>query len=233
MSQVIWDRLGRQPRGPQPSLSHERIVEAAIEIADAEGIEAVSMRRIAALIDSGTMSLYRYVANKEELIDLMVDRVYGEALPPATPSGDWRADLTAMARRTREMAHRHPWVIPFMLGRPALGPNALLQMERCMACLDHLGLHIDAMLDMTSTVSSFVIGVVQAELADQEARRRTGLTEQEWRARISPYVQRVIASGRYPHIERIVIEAEDFPDRDEVFERRLGFVLDGLAVRLP
>lgn len=229
---MIWERMDRRPRGSHPTLTHDHIVRAAIEIADEAGVEGLSMRRVAARVGSGTMSLYRYVSTKEELIDLMVDEVVAEVIPPDAPSGDWRAELMASARRTRSAACRHPWAIAYFLARPALGPNALRLTERGMSAVDGLGLDIDAMLDLTSTVNAFVAGVVQAELAEQEARRRTGLTEAEWRQTMAPYLARVIATGNHPYLERIIVEAEDFPDPDQVFERRLRLVIEGLAGQL-
>jgi AcrR family transcriptional regulator len=175
------------------------------------------------------MSLYRYVANKDDLLDLMVDAVIGEEPPPEEPAGDWRAELAEQARDARRVAQRHPWAIGFILARPKLGPNALRAIEYSMAALDGLGLDIDGMLDMVATVDAFVVGFVQAELAEAEARRRTGLTEEQWRARMAPYIRQLIATGRYPYLERIVREAGDFPNIDATFERRLALVLDGLA----
>ena len=229
---LIWERLERPPRGPQPSLSHEAIVRAAIEIADGEGLEGVTMRRLAAHLDAGTMSLYRYVSRKDDLIELMVDQVTGELLP-AAPSGDWRADLAASARTARRVALRHPWSAPLLsTGRPSMSPNQLRLIEQFMTCLDGLGLDVDGMLDLVTTVQSFVMGVVQGELAEEEARRRSGETVEEFRTRMAPYLERVLATGEHPWLERIIIEAEDFPDPDVVFERRLGYVLDGLDRRV-
>jgi AcrR family transcriptional regulator len=228
-SPVIWTRLDRSTRRPQPALTHDQIVRAAIEIADGEGVEALSMRKVAAKLGSGTMSLYRYVSSKDDLLDLMVDTVLGEEDLPDEPSGDWRQDLAERARRTRAVARRHPWAIRL---RPNLGPNALRQIEYAMSAVDGLGLDVDAMTDMVNTVNAFVIGFVQAELAEEEAQRRTGLTEEQWRARMEPYIRQLIATGRYPFLERIVVEAEDFPDADATFERRLALVLDGLAANL-
>jgi AcrR family transcriptional regulator len=228
-SPVIWARLDRSARRPRPSLTHEQIVAAAIEIADSEGVEALSMRKVAARLGAGTMSLYRYVANKDDLLDLMVDAIIGEEPLPDEPAGDWRSELAEQARRVRRGAQRHPWAIGFILARPNLGPNAVRTIEHAMAAVDGLGIDIDGMLDMVATVDAFVIGFVQAELAEAEARRRTGLTEEQWRARMAPYIRRLIATGRYPYLERIVMEAEDFPDIDATFERRLALVLDGLA----
>jgi AcrR family transcriptional regulator len=231
-SPVIWARLDRAAQRPRPSLTHDQIVRAAIEIADNEGVEALSMRKVAAGLGAGTMSLYRYVANKDDLLDLMVDAVIGEEPLPEEPSGDWRSELAEQARGARRAAQRHPWAIGFILARPKLGPNALRAIEYSMAALDGLGMDIDGMLDMVASVDAFVVGFVQAELAEAEARRRTGLTEEQWRARMAPYIRQLIATGRYPYLERIVMEAEDFPDIDATFERRLALVLDGLAANI-
>ena len=99
------------------ALSRDEIVRAAIKVADAEGPDAVSMRRIARELNAGTMSLYWHVASKEELLDLMIDSVQGEQLAPE-PSGDWRADLRALTRSARAALHRHPWMVDFIGGRP-------------------------------------------------------------------------------------------------------------------
>jgi AcrR family transcriptional regulator len=228
---VIWDRLDRAARGPQPSLTHSSIARAAIEIADADGIDAVSMRKVAARLGAGTMSLYRYVNSREELIDLMVDEVFAEVTSEGTGrggSGDWRADLANIARDSRRVALRHPWLSAYATARPTLGPNTLAAIERSLGTVDGIGLDMDGMLDMWMTVQAFVQGYVLAELAEREAQRRSGLTQMQWRARIAPYMRRVIESGKYPLVTRLVIEAEDYPDPDAVFERRLGYVLDGL-----
>jgi hypothetical protein len=172
------------------------------------------------------------VATKDDLLDLMVDTVVGEERLPDAPRDDWRTELAEIARRNRKIARRHPWMIGFMLARPNLGPNALHVLEYALAAVDGLGLDADGMLDMVTTVTAFVTGFVQAELAEDEAQRRTGLTQEQWRARMAPYVRQLIATGRYPFFERIVVEAEDFPDADAAFERRLELVLDGLAASL-
>src|SRR6266498_5417203 len=114
---VIWARVDRGARGPQPSLNRRRIARAAIEIADAEGIDAVSMRKVAARLESGTMSLYRYLDRKDDLIDMMVDEVLGEGMRWAL-SGDWRADLAEVARDIRRVTLRHPWLAGYAMGRP-------------------------------------------------------------------------------------------------------------------
>jgi len=226
---VIWERVGRPARGPHPSLTHERIARAAVAIADEEGIESVSMRKVAARLGAGTMSLYRYIDGKDDLTDLMVDQVYGEARCEPH-SGCWRTDLASIARDIRSVTLRHRWLanVRYPTARPTFGPNLLRVIEHTLAAVDGIGLDIDGMLDAWMTVNAFVQGYVAAEVAEQEASRRTNLTQAQWRARIAPYVRRVVESGRYPQFTRVVLDAEDFPDPDVTFERRLGYVLDGL-----
>lgn len=229
---VIWARLGQVPRGPRPAHSHEQLAAAAVEIADAEGLERLSMRKVAARLGMGAMSLYRYVASKDELIELMIDLVRGETLPPGEPAGGWREELRGAAWRSRRAGLRHPWIGGISMGRSTPGPNSLAGLEVMFARLDGLGLDIDSVMDMSGTVEGFVAGFVQYELAEQEAQRRTGLTEQQWRWHVAPYIFQVISDGQHPAMERIVRDAEDYPDTDKVFERRLGYVLDGLAAGL-
>lgn len=119
---LVWTREQPRPRHRAPSVA--QIVVRAVAIADAEGLAALSMRRVATELGSGTASLYRYVTNRDELLDLMVDAVRGEKEPPAL-SGDWRTDLTAVARQLRAGLLRHPWLSGELTGRPTFGPNSL------------------------------------------------------------------------------------------------------------
>lgn len=229
---VIWARLRRQSPGPRPSLTHEQIARAAVEIADAEGAHAVSMRKVADRLGVGTMSLYRYVSTKDELFELMVDHVLTEALPDERPADDWREEMRQSAVRQRRMMLRHPWSRESGRGRTTLGPNTVRMVETMLARLDDLGLDMDAMLDLTGVVDAFVLGFVQSELAEQEHQRRTGMTDEQWRQYMGPYVGELVEGGQNPYLRRIIVEAEDFPDMDEIFERRLGYVLDGLQAGL-
>jgi hypothetical protein len=102
-----------------------------------------------------------------------------------------------------------------------------------MASVDQLGLGVDAMLDLSSTTQQFTQGFVQAELAETQAQQRTGMDIDAWRAHLTPFFIQLLASGKHPYLERLIRDAEDFPDPDVQFERRLGMVLDGLAASLP
>jgi AcrR family transcriptional regulator len=230
---LVWTRLAPTARGRRPGLTHARIAQAATEIADAEGLDAVSMRRVATALGVGAMSLYRYVASRDDLVDLMVDAAVGELSLDGLRAGDWRGVLTALAHASRGMMLRHPWMARHAFGtRPSFGPHMLSWVEGTTALLESDGLSIDQVMDMSGTVTAFVVGFAQIELAEQEAQRSTGLTEEQWRERVGPYVMEVLATGNYPRLQRIVEDAEDFPKPDELFQRRLGYVIEGIGAGL-
>ncbi|MGI5273451.1 TetR/AcrR family transcriptional regulator [Nonomuraea sp. CA-218870] len=230
----VWMRSDQPARGPRPAFSRSQLTEAAVRVADAEGLDAISMRRLATEIGSGTMSLYRYVSGKDEVIDLMVDAVAMEFLPPDVPSGDWRADLRALAVRTRQATHRHPWMARVTATRQSAGPNGVRALDRSLAMVDGLGLSVDAMLTVVGAVIAYVNGYVAAELGELEARRRTGLDVQQWMARQAPYITTLVESGDYPLFARVVSESgRELMDPDERFGYGLDRLLDGIAATLP
>ncbi|GAA1686995.1 TetR/AcrR family transcriptional regulator C-terminal domain-containing protein [Fodinicola feengrottensis] len=228
----VWARPERAGRGPRPGLSRAEIVVVAIRIADTEGLDAVSMRRVAGELGSGTMSLYRYVQSRDELVELMFDEVQGEQQLPAEPTGDWRADLKALALQGRMVALRHRWLPDLFVARPSVGPKSLWLMNFGLSAMDSLGLDIDTVMGLVGTVNAFVRGFVQAELAETEAVRRTGLTEEEWHAAMGPYMQQVLESGRYPALARVVRDSDDHPDLDKAFQAGVDLVLDGVTLAI-
>ncbi|WP_067708615.1 TetR/AcrR family transcriptional regulator [Nocardia yamanashiensis] len=227
--QLVWSKDRREPARRAPSV--DRIVRAACAVADTEGLPAVSMRRVATDLGSGTASLYRYVANRDELLDLMIDAVQGETAL-AEPSGDWRADLAELANQLRATLLRHPWLGPELSGRPALGPNALRRHDRALAAVAPLTSDATLASQIVQTVMSYVFGAVNQELAEIQVQQRTGLTEDQWRASVGPYVRAVIESGEYPHLAKRVLEAED-PGSAEQFAFGLACVLDGVSRATP
>lgn len=230
----LWARPSRASRGPQPAHSRDRIAEAAVRIADAEGIDAVTMRRVAAALGTRATSLYRYLRSKEELLDLMVDRVAGETPIPA-PSGDWRPDLRALAHRLRAVVKRHPWMIAVSVFRAPLGPNGLATTEATLGALDGHGLDVDGMLVVATAVSTFARGYAAGEVAEQQAEARSGLSRERWMAGQARYVDTIRASGDYPLVMRVIDEASAPHDPEIVrngFERGLDCLLDGIAARL-
>lgn len=228
---VIWARLSPQGRGPTRTLDYATITGVAIAIADEEGLDAVSMRKVAGRMEHSTMSLYRHVGSKDDLTELMYDAVLGEQELPDEPGANWRTELAGLARSTRQIYRRHPWMI--RLGqRPSLGPNSVRRLEYAIACLDDLGLDMDRMLDLAQTTLQFTQGFVQEEMAEQEMQQRTGMDAEAWRLQMTPYLTQLLETGNNPQLKRFILEAEDFPDLDVVFERRLTMVLDGLAASL-
>lgn len=233
MAGSIWARPVRSGRGPDPTYSREQITEAAIKIADAEGIEAVSMRRIAREVSAGAMSLYRYLGSKDDLIELMTDTVEGEDPLPGIPGEGWRAGIQRMADRARAIMLRHPWVATLSPGRPGFGPNMMASMEACLRYVDGLGLSIDEMLNIVLNVAGFVRGFVQSELGAAEAERRSGISEEQWRQDNGPYLMGLLETGQFPLLRKVIEDAV-FPhmNMDQQFQTGLNHLLDGIAAKL-
>jgi AcrR family transcriptional regulator len=215
-------------------------VRTAIRVADAEGAEAINMRRIARELGSGTMSLYWHVTSKDELLDLMTDAIAGEAQAPE-PSGDWRADLRAIACAMRDTLHRHQWAVNFMSTRPPAGPKALRNLERSLGALDGLGLDKATAMTTLTAVSTYVLGAVLREQQEANGERYMaelfeGVSEAEKEAVIRDFTERIRTAGHFPRMVAMLNEGVD-PDaaetRDERFEFGLDCLLDGIAARLP
>ncbi|MER5643728.1 TetR/AcrR family transcriptional regulator [Streptosporangium sp. NPDC002524] len=222
---------GAGHREAQDGLSIGRIVRTAIHLADAEGLDALSMRRVAAELGAGTMSLYRYVPGKDSLIELMVEAVFDESPPPAPLPEGWRAGLELAARREWAMYSRHPWVLRVIATpQPPLGPNVLADVERSMRAVDGLGLDPMTMHWVAIMVSAQVQGSALLLVNEVEAERRTGVTTKQWRALKAPMLQEILESGRFPMLSRLHEERGDAIDLDEWFEFGLRRLLDGLTV---
>ncbi|MFH8881201.1 TetR/AcrR family transcriptional regulator [Streptomyces californicus] len=205
--ELLWGGGERPSRGPRPGLTLDRIVTAAVAVADAEGLSAVSMRRLSTELGTGTMSLYRYVPGKAELLDLMLDRVLGEPLPAATEEpaggagtgpGDWRAAIDAMARSYLDNLRRHPWLLKINQARTVLGPSALRGLELALGGLRGMGLRDPELIGVIITVNSFVEGLARTRADAAEAVRQTGLSDEEFWDRQRPYLERAMLSGAYP-----------------------------------
>ena len=233
--QPIWARP--EPGARKPRFSREQIAAAALAIADAEGFEAVSIRRVAAELGAGTMSLYRYISAKSDLVALMDDAIMGESLVPdgQLPAG-WREALAVIARRTRQALLRHPWAVQALQGRGAaaqdgpFGPNGLRHFEQCLAALTGAPLDTTAKLDLLAVVDDYVFGHV-LRAGEQQAR---AAADPGHAAAISDYIGGQLSTGRYPHLGELArdpaAQAMADPARlDQRFERGLQALLDGAA----
>ncbi|MFI6502968.1 TetR/AcrR family transcriptional regulator [Nonomuraea typhae] len=224
---TVWDRP-EPPTRPVP-LDRKRIVAAAIALADEGGLEAVSLRKVAARLDAGPMRLYGYISTKQELFDLMVDEVHAEILP-GRQGGDWRQVLRVRAHRTRQAARRHEWLADLLGGRPSLGPNALAVTEATLAALDGLA-DLDTVMRAVETLSAYVTGAIRIEIANLRAERATGLSKREWQRAFGPHLSAMLATGRFPALARAVHEGREV-DAETSFATGLDWVLDAVAARL-
>ncbi|MEU6748404.1 TetR/AcrR family transcriptional regulator C-terminal domain-containing protein [Spirillospora sp. NPDC046719] len=224
---TVWDRP-EPPTRPVP-LDRERMVAAAIALADEGGLEAVSLRKVAARLDTGPMRLYGYISSKEELFDLMLDEVYGEILPEERP-GDWREALRDRAHRTRQAALRHPWLADLLGGRPTLGPNALAVAEATLAALDGVA-DLDTVTRAVETVSAYLTGAIRREIANLRAERATGLSKRDWQRAAGPHLSRMLDTGRFPALARFVHDGTEV-DAETSFATGLDWVLDAVAAKL-
>lgn len=231
MTDLIWERPEPSERRTPSPLSRERIIRAAIELADTTGLEAVSLRKVAGALDAGPMRLYRYVDTKDELLALMVDAVYAE-IPPPTGS-TWREVLLSVANGTRDAALRHAWFADLLGGRPQLGPATLAHGERSLAALRATGIgDVDTMWSAIEVLNVYLIGTVRREIAGRRAEGSTGLDERQWQSATFPYLNRMFATGHYPTLEEAVRDARHLTPR-EVFELGVGYLLDGIENHLP
>ncbi|MFJ8782629.1 TetR/AcrR family transcriptional regulator C-terminal domain-containing protein [Streptomyces sp. NPDC102476] len=230
----VWARPQRE--SDQPALSRAAIVREAIVMLDAEGVEALSMRKLATRLNAGAASLYRHVATKDELMELAVDEVAAEIHVPSADGPEWRAAVTEAARSFRTTALRHPWLPPVLgqAGLAYLGPNLMSYSERLAALFTAAGFPdpgtpIDAVL-------SYVIGMSTTEAAWLTTVARSGDSESGLIARLLPAVQQ--ATAPHSHLSQGYAETEEAVTtdpaalRDAKFEAALDIVLDGLSLRL-
>ncbi|TQL23402.1 TetR/AcrR family transcriptional regulator [Streptomyces sp. SLBN-134] len=224
--EVIWARPERTGRGPRPAYTRADIAAAAVRIADAEGLDAVSMRRVAAELGCGTMSLYNYVPRKEDLYELMVDAVGGEH-ELWEPAGDWRADMVRVAHQSRALMHRHPWLPRLMSPVYGFSPNSLRYLEHCLACLDPLPGTYGTKLELIAMLNGIVTTYVSNELATAERTRSLPWSQEQEHAIRGAYLGGRIATGQYPRMAAAFQEDAGPIDLEAVFERALGRMLDG------
>ncbi len=152
MSSARGINVEQRRRGRPARLTLGDVVLSAVALADAEGLDAVSMRAVAGRLGVGAMSLYTHVPDKESLVDAMLEEVSGETELPPRPSGDWRVDLTLLAREQRALLHRHPWVIEAVSHRRPLGPNGLAALEFALGALEPTRLTVTGLSNVTRAV---------------------------------------------------------------------------------
>ncbi|HTJ31685.1 MAG TPA: TetR/AcrR family transcriptional regulator C-terminal domain-containing protein [Dactylosporangium sp.] len=210
------------------------LVRAAIEIADAEGLAALSMRGVAAKLGVPTMSTYRYVESKDQLVLLMADAAYGELGGQEPDSGAWREQLERVGRTLWALYRRHPWLAHVTpLTRPLPLPNLLRHGEAMLRALAGRGLDAHARLDVQVMLYSHIQGLAVQLEAEAQAQAATGLSEDDWMDVHGPGLGAIASSGRYPQFTAMMTsfgEGGYELDLDRIFELGLRTLLDGLAV---
>lgn len=227
--ELLWGIRPEPKRGPKPGMTIEQITRAAIEIADAEGIAALSMRAVAKRLDVGTMSLYRYVPSKAELLDVMLDAVLAEVGPATDADGGWRDQLEFAAWEDWRLAHRHPWMLSVGQSRQVTGPNGLRRFEAILRVLAGTGLPPQRVVDVAELLGSYVEGAARKSVDLVEVERRTGLTQDQWWLTIGSQAYDQVDWSSYPTVVRISQhDVFGFPP-ERHFAEGLRLVLDGIA----
>ncbi|WP_433145638.1 TetR/AcrR family transcriptional regulator [Actinomadura nitritigenes] len=227
----VWVRPRRAKR-EQPTLTRDQIVDAALELLDAEGLDGLSMRRLGTRLSSGATSVYWHVANKDELLELALDRVMGEVRVPGPDAGGWRAAVAGYARDLRAMIHRHPWTVPLFGARPMIGPNATRVLDEVIGAFDGAGLTGLDLDNAMSLIADYVIGAAGSEASWQSAHGTA--TGEDWMRTLGPYLAEI--AERHPRLTAHIREVWTRETADVVeqrFDYGLSCVLDGIEGRRP
>ena len=216
----------------EQELTLDRLVHTAIDIADAEGLSALSMRGVAARLGVAVMSSYRYVPSKDDLIQLMVDSAFGEESYPAEVPEGWRSRVELGARTLWTLHRRHPWLAQLgSLTRPLLVPNLMVHGEWILGALDAQGLDPTTLFDIHLLLYSHVQGLAVHLEWEAQAEASTGQSDDQWMDSRGPTLQSLMESGRFPTFTKVIGAFEDGYDLrlDALFELGLKAILDGLA----
>ena len=230
--ELLWGHQEPGRRGPKPRLSTEEVVAAAIALADAEGLAAVSMRRVAEAVGVSPMSLYTYVPSKAELVDLMFDRALGETDDPDETVVGWRARLAFTARQRWLLSERHPWLLDLDLRRPPLGPNLMRKAEVMMQAFDGMGLEVEEIGQAAEALQNYITGALLAAREARENEMRGGMTDAEWFENMGALLEGRIDPGAFPTMQRLGEARKGRhrtpAERSDRFDFGLDRVLDGL-----
>lgn len=221
---------GRERRStPHHGLTRDRIIHAAIALADVEGLTALSMRRIATDFGVSTMALYRHVPSKGELVRLMSESVLDGEPPGPRPPG-WRAQLEREARWLWGRYRRHPWLARAMsaLTRPTASPHAMRYIERVLSALKGVGLTPPQIIHVHLALIGYAQGVAAAVESESQAWQETGMTPEEWMASNEPRMETIQTAGSYPTLSTLFDQEEFDLELDTLFEFGLARILDGV-----
>jgi AcrR family transcriptional regulator len=224
----IWMRPERSARGPAPEHSRAEIASAGVMVADAGGLGAVTMRSAAEAIGTAPASLYRYVATRDELVELMADEVYGEFSYRDRSSGRPVADLLGLAQQGLAMYHRHPWLLDLPATGSLPGPNAVAFIEHALAALGGTDLTGLAKLETIGLFSGVVRLFAQTEIG----QRRAGRDAAQWQGSLAGYLAQIAARGQHPHLAAALADLASAgnaaPQPEPLFDHAMTRILTGL-----
>lgn len=223
---IIWERMSAAP-APRRAV-YAKIAAAATALADKGGLADVSIRNLAQRLRCGAMSLYRYVSSKDDLWDLMLDTAFGEIALPSKNSRNWRRVLIQVAIQTRRMMLRHSWLASLVTARPTLGPNYLRWFEFLLKTAAAAAADVHARVRIIGALWAYTSGFVGHELGEQATNRRIRLTEAQKRATVEPYLQQLLATGKFPHLAGFIASYHT-GNPDEEFEFGLLALLKGFS----
>jgi AcrR family transcriptional regulator len=222
-----------RPRGPRPAITRAEIVAAGLAIADAEGLDAVSMRRVAQDLGVGTMTLYSHVADKGQLLDLMNDEVMSEVVVPGELPADWREALSELARRTTDAMIRHAWVAADRGRSLRIGANALRHVEQSIAAVEPLGLEPTTAGAVLACVDDYAIGYALRTIAARQWAEAAGTEDLVRATAAAPpaELRELLETGEYPRLRRSLQDGSFAPAADR-FEPGLRWLLDGIEAEV-
>jgi AcrR family transcriptional regulator len=233
MLELLWGTVAPPTRGPKPALTLAKIVDTAVQIADTEGLAAVSMRRVAEELGFTTMSLYRYVSSKDDLLELMQDAA---AAPPPGVDIDnmpdnWRDAAKWWASNNLMMFRRHPWFMDIPLSGPPMGPNQVRWMERLLRALEPTGLAPGEKMGVLTLISTYALSAGRIELSLTEGASRTGIDPDDWDPLYGEMLAKVIDPVEFPALTQVIASdifsgPPDTPADDITFG--LEVILDGI-----
>jgi AcrR family transcriptional regulator len=238
--ELLWRRRlpeQRSIRGPRQRLSVDSVVQAAVAVADAEGIDAITIRRVTAAVGTSPMTLYTYVPGKAELLDLMLDDAYARIPRQSLSALGWRDRVRAVADQNRTLFETHPWAALVATTRPPLGPGAMAKYDYELGAFDRLGLDEVTMDAALAWTLAFVQGWARTAADAEAAQHESGLDDQEWWDIAGPLLSAVVDPEEFPLAVRVGAAAGDVHgaawDAGHAYEFGLQRVLDGLATLKP
>jgi AcrR family transcriptional regulator len=227
---AAWGVRERPHKGPKPALSLARIVDAAVRVADREGMDAVSMGRVAGELGAAPMSLYRHVSSKEELLRLMVDAAWGDSPGPLAPGESWRDGLSRWAWALRDSGRRHPWAVRVPISGLPIMPREVAWFENALACMAGTGLTEARKASVITLLAGYVRNLATTEADIAAAIAASGLSPAEWMSSYPRMLGQLTDPERFPALTAFiaagVFDAEDGPDDEFVFG--LDRILDGV-----